>query len=174
MNRPGAVAIVVLVVLLAWGLMYLGWRRRAARQGDLPMLPPVPEQLVQRALADGIEGSYVSTTLADNPLQRITAQGLGAGGVAHLLVSGSGAPDEETGVVVARNGAPALLVPATALTDVRVESMRAGKAAPHGLLVVEWRLGEHPLATAFRPRDPQQREAVLRSVRALIAGQEAA
>jgi hypothetical protein len=52
--------------------------------------------------------------------------------------------------------------------------MRAGKAAPHGLLVIEWRLGDRSLATAFRPRDQHEREGVMRSVRALIARQDAA
>jgi hypothetical protein len=174
MSRPAAVSLVVLVVLLAWGLMYLGWRRRATRHGDLPALPAVPGALVDRASADGIEGSYVSTTLADNPLQRITANGLGAGGVAHVLVVGPGSEREAPGVLIARHGAPALLLPAGAVTDVRVESVRAGKAVPHGLVVVEWRLADRSLATAFRPRDPKDREALLRSVRALISRQDAA
>jgi hypothetical protein len=169
-NRPEAVAFVVLAVLLAWGLMYLGWARRRARQSDLAPLPAVPQALADRAVSEGVEGTYVSTTSAAEPLDRITAQGLGMGGVAHVLV----AADDPAGVMVARSGAPGVFVPASLLVDVRVESMRAGKAAPHGLLVVEWRLGERAVATAFRPRDPQDREVLLRSVRALIARQAAA
>jgi hypothetical protein len=165
-NRPEAVAVVVLVIVLAWGLMYLGWRRRQSRQADVPALPTAPDGLAQRAREIGVEGSYVSTTVANQPLERITAQGLGATGVAHLLVA-----DDVPGLLVARDGAPDVFVPAGALTDVRVESMRAGKATPHGLLVVEWRLGDRAVATAFRPRDPHDREAVLRSVRALISRQ---
>jgi hypothetical protein len=171
-NRPEAVAVVVLAIFLAWGLMYLGWKRRQARQSDVAPLPAVPEGLAERARAEGVEGSYVSTTTATDPLDRITAHGLGDGGVAHVLVADGGSA--EAGVLVARTGAPDLFVPATALADVRVESMRAGKAAPHGLLVIEWRLGDRSLATAFRPRDQHEREGVMRSVRALIARQDAA
>jgi hypothetical protein len=170
MNRPEAVAVVVLAILLAWGLMYLGWKRRQARQSDVAPLPAVPTGLAERARADGIEGSYVSTTTATDPLDRITAHGLGVGGVAHVLVADA----DEPGVLIARTGAPDVFVPATALADVRVESMRAGKAAPHGLLVIEWRLGNRSVASAFRPRDQHEREGLMRSVRALIARQDAA
>jgi hypothetical protein len=172
-NRPEAVAVVVLAILLAWGLMFVGWRRRQARQSDLAPLPAVPAGLAQRARAAGIEGSDVSTTTASDLLDRVTAHGLGPGGVAHVLVVEAGT-DDEAGVMVARSGAPDVFVPASALADVRVESMRAGKAAPHGLVVVEWRLGDLPVATAFRPRDPRDREALLQSVRALITRQDAA
>lgn len=169
MSRPAAVSLVVLAVLLAWGLMWVGWKRRQARQSDVPAPDAGPEGLVDRAVTEGVEGTYVSTTVADQPLERLTAHGLGASGVAHLLIA-----DDVPGVAIARDGAPGLFVPAAALTDVRVESMRAGKAAPHGLLVVEWRLGERSVATAFRPRDPHDREVLLRSVRALISRQDAA
>jgi hypothetical protein len=171
-NRPEAVAVVVLAIFLAWGLMYVGWKRRQARQSDVAPLPAVPAGLADRARTEGVEGSYVSTTTATDLLDRITAQGLGAGGVAHLLVTDAGSA--EAGVMIARTGAPDVFVPATALADVRVESMRAGKAAPHGLLVIEWRLGDRSVATAFRPRDQHDREGLMRSVRALIARQDAA
>jgi hypothetical protein len=171
-NRPEAVAVVVLAIFLAWGLMYVGWKRRQARQSDVAPLPAVPAGLADRARTVGVEGSYVSTTTATDLLDRITAQGLGAGGVAHLLVTDAGS--DEAGVMIARTGAPDVFVPATALADVRVESMRAGKAAPHGLLVIEWRLGDRSVATAFRPRDQHDREGLMRSVRALIARQDAA
>jgi hypothetical protein len=171
-NRPEAVAVVVLAILLAWGLMWLGWKRRGARQSGVAPLPAVPSGAAELARAEGVEGSYVSTTSAQDPLDRITADGLGAGGVAHVLVTDGGSA--EAGVVVARSGAPDVFIPAAALADVRVESMRAGKAVPHGLVVIEWRLGDLPVATAFRPRDPHDREALLRSVQALIARQAAA
>jgi hypothetical protein len=167
-NRPEAVAVGVLAILLAWGLMYLGWKRRTARQSGVAALPVVPAGLADRAVAEGVEGSYVSTTSASDVLDRVTAHGLGAGGVAHVLVA------DGAGVMVARSGAPDVFIPASALADVRVESMRAGKAAPHGLVVIEWRLGDLPVATAFRPRDPRDREALLQSVRALITRQDAA
>lgn len=171
MSRPAAASLVVLAVLLAWGLMVLGWKRRQARQADLGPLPDVPQNLVDRALIEGAEGTYVSTTTAEDWLERVTAHGLGVRSLAYVLVNDAGA---QRGVVIARTGASDVFVPATDLADVRVESMRAGKAAPHGLVVVEWRLGDRPVATAFRPRDPQDREALLRSVRSLITRQDAA
>jgi hypothetical protein len=172
-NRQEAVAIVVLAILVAWGLMYLGWKRREERQSGIAPLPAVPPGVAEQARAAGVEGSYVSTTTAHDLLDRVTAHGLGAGGVAHVVVADGGSGDD-AGVMVARSGAPDVFIPASALADVRVESMRAGKAAPHGLVVIEWRLGELAVATAFRPRDPRDREALLRSVQALISRQDAA
>jgi hypothetical protein len=110
-NRPEAVAVVVLAIFLAWGLMYVGWKRRQARQSDVAPLPAVPEGLAERARAEGVEGSYVSTTTATDPLDRITAHGLGDGGVAHVLVADGGSA--EAGVLVAPTRATPHIDPAT-------------------------------------------------------------
>jgi hypothetical protein len=104
-NRPAAVATVALLVLLVWGLMYGGWRARARRQDDLPEPPPAPDGWADRASAQGVEATYVSTTRAGDPLDRVAAHGLGARSAARVLV-------DADGVLVARTGAPDVFAPA--------------------------------------------------------------
>ena len=156
-------AVVVLVILLAWGLMYLGWRRRTARQADLPApTTPSPEQLAQ-AEREGDEVTYVSTTTAADWLDRLTAHGLGATGRARLLVTSDA-------LVLQRTGEAALLVPAHDLRDARRETFRAGKAVPGGgLLVVDWRLGDTVVSTALRPRRADDLDALVQRVQTLAA-----
>lgn len=163
MSRPAAVAVVVLVILLAWALMYVGWRGRARRQGHLPApAQPTPE-LAERAARDGIEATYVSTTTATDWLDRVAAHGLGVTGEARVLVVADG-------VVLVRTGASDVLLPVGDLRDVRRESARAGKAVPgDGLVVVDWSLGDTVVSTAVRPRHAADREALVAQVRALVA-----
>lgn len=166
MNRPAAVAVVVLAVLLAWGLMYVGWRGRARRQGDLPAPHQPPEVLQEQAVRDGVEVTYVSTTAAGDWLDRVAAHGLGATGHARLLV----VPD---GVVVVRTGARDVFIPAGDLRDARRESARAGKAVPgDGLVVVDWSLGGTVVSTAVRPRRAADRDPLVVQVRDLVTAHD--
>ena len=161
MNRPAAVAVVVLVVLLAWALMYVGWRGRARRQADLPAPAAPPSDLVARAERDGVEVTYVSTTARADWLDRIAAHGLGVPGQARLLV----VPE---GVALHRVGATDLLIPAADVRGARRESVRAGKAVPGaGLVVIDWVLGDTVVTTALRTRHADDREPVLAQVQAL-------
>lgn len=161
MSRPAAVAVVVLVVLLAWGLMYVGWRGRARRQAALPAPAAPAADLAARAERDGAEVTYVSTTTRADWLDRVAAHGLGVPGQARLLV----VPE---GVVLRRVGATDLLVPAAAVRGARRESARAGKAVPGGgLVVIDWALGDTVVTTALRPRHADDRDALLAQVQAL-------
>jgi hypothetical protein len=163
-NRTVAVVVMLLVVVAAWGLMYVGWRARARRQSDVPSLPEAPSALVARA-ADGAEATYVSTTSAGDWLDRITVHGLGVRSAARVLV-------DPSGVLVARVGAPDVFVPASALRDVRRETMRAGKARPGaGLLVLEWTLGDRAVATALSPRLAAERDELEAAARGLLGVQ---
>ena len=161
MTRNLAVVVLVLVVVLLWRMMFLGWRARVRRQGDVPALPVVPESLRDRA-SDGFEATYVSTTSAGDWLDRVAAHGLGVRSAARVLV-------DPAGVLVARTGAPDVFVPAGAVRDVRRETVRAGKARTGaGLVVVEWQLGTAAVATALSPRHDVDRDRLVDAVRALI------
>jgi hypothetical protein len=162
-SRPAAVALVALGVLLVWGLMYVGWRSRVRRQGDLPAPPPPPAGLAERAERDGVEATYVSTTSAADWLDRIASHGLGARSAAKVLV-------DRAGVLVARTGAPDVFSPADGLAAVRRETVRAGKAVPgSGLLVWDWSLGDTLVTTAVRVRHDADRDALQTAISALIA-----
>lgn len=159
MMRNLAVLVLVVVVLLFWRMMFVGWRGRTRRQTDVPQPSPAPKALQDKA-STGVEATYVSTTGAGDWLDRIAVHGLGVRSAARVLV-------DPAGVLVARTGAPDVFVPAGALRDVRRETMRAGKAlAGGGLVVLEWTLGDTPVATALSPRrDP---DGLVAAVRALI------
>ncbi len=162
MSRPAAVAVVALAVLLGWGLMYVGWRGRARRQGDVPAPQQPAQQLLERAQREGIEATYVSTTLRGDWLDRIAVHGLGARSAARVLV----VPE---GVVVSRTGARDLMVPASDLRGASRESVRAGKAVPGaGLVVWDWALGDKVVSTAVRPRRADDRDALVAQVRSLV------
>jgi hypothetical protein len=162
-NRPTAVALVVLGVLLVWALMYVGWRARVRRQADLPAPPPAPPALLERAGRDGVDATYVSTTRAADWLDRVAVHGLGVRSAARVLV----APE---GVLVARDGAPDVFTPVADLGAVRRETFRAGKAVPgSGLVVWDWSLGDTLVSTAVHVRYDADREALQAAV-AELAG----
>jgi hypothetical protein len=161
-SRGPAVAVVLVLVLLAWAGMWWGWRGRTRRQEGLSAPHELPDALADRAAAEGIEATYVSTTSAPDWLDRITVHGLGVRSEARVLAT-------EDGIAVVRTGAPDLLVPAGDLRDVRRESVRAGKAVTgQGLLVWDWDLGDALVSTAVAPRRDADRDALQTRIRALI------
>ncbi|GAB3597268.1 hypothetical protein GCM10027446_25130 [Angustibacter peucedani] len=162
MTRTESVLVVVLLVVVAWGLMALGWRHRARRQLDVAAPAPVPADVAQRAAAEGVEATYVSTTSAADWLDRVVAHGLGTRSAARLLAT-------DAGLAVVRDGAPDVFVPTADLRDVRRESVRAGKAVPGaGLLVWDWDLGGTVVSTAVRLRHDAERDALEATIRSLL------
>jgi hypothetical protein len=154
--------VVLVLVLLAWAGMFWGWRGRTRRQQGVAAPHEPPTALADRAAAEGIEATYVSTTAAADWLDRIAVHGLGMRSDARVL-----ATDE--GLAVVRTGAPDLMVPASDLRDVRRETVRAGKAVTgHGLLVWDWDLGDARVSTAVAPRHDAERDVLLASIQALI------
>jgi hypothetical protein len=144
--------VLVGLVLLAWR----GWRRRAAAQGDVPPLPPVPDEL-GGGLASA-EGVYVVTTTEGDWLDRIVVHGLGVRSTAILTVA-------ERGVLFEREGAPDVWVPAAAVRGVRLERGMAGKFVEEGgLVVITWQHGDRTLDSGFRNRRAEDRDPVVAAV----------
>jgi hypothetical protein len=142
-----AVVLLVVLVLVVWFVMLRGWRRRGLRQTEqlaLPPLPPTPAEPGAPLTAD-VEGVYVSTTLAGQWLERVTAHGLGTRSGATMAVTAAG-------VSWLREGAPDVFAGADALVGARRADGIAGKVMPPGgIVVVTWRLGGTELDTGFRP-----------------------
>jgi hypothetical protein len=143
----------LLVVPVVFGLMYLGWRGRARRQGDVAEPARTPaggEAGLGEALLEPVEGTYVSTVRAGEWLDRVVVHGLGVRSRAVLHAG-------REGVWFEREGARDLFVPAADVVGARVESGIAGKyTLGEGLLVLRWRVrgpdGDAELDTGFRPR----------------------
>ena len=155
-----AVLVVVVVVPLLWWLMWLGWRGRVRRQQDLPA-PPAPPADVDSGLLEDVESVYVSSTLSGQYLERVAAHGLGVRSKAAVRVG-------RAGVLVARQGAPDLWIPAESLLGVRLERGMVGKFVEReGLVVMTWRLGETRLDTGLRTRHRADRERLLHALSSL-------
>jgi hypothetical protein len=125
-------------------LMWRGWRRRAARQADLPPLPEPPAPL-SGDLVPPVRGVYVSSTTAGDWLDRIVVRDLGVRSRAVMHVTGAG-------VSFDRVGATDVFIPAAWLRGVRREGGMAGKFVGRdaGLVVLTWELGDRMLDTGFR------------------------
>lgn len=148
-SSPGDLLLIALplfgVVLLAYLLMWWGWRRRGRRH-DLPELVPTPPvaDLPEAKLQAGAR--YFGTTVHGDWLDRVVARGLGARSTARLHLSAEGLD------VVRLAGS--FRIPAAALRSARHDMGHAGKVVPpHGLLVVTWEHGDYVLDTGFRLTD---------------------
>ena len=165
MTQWAAGLLVLLVVPLAFGLMWLGWRARARRQGDVTEPPDSPPATgLGQALVDPVEGLYVSTVRAGEWLDRVVVHGLGVRSDA-VLHAGT------AGLWFSRRGARDLFVPAADITAVRVESGIAGKyTIGEGLLVVRWRTDDAELDTGFRPREWATSAVLAATLQSLVPG----
>lgn len=152
-----SLAVVVLVLLAA---MRSGWLRRRRRTGaSIDPLPqaPAPDALGE-VRAGPVEASYVSTTYAGQPFERIVAHDLGVRGRAEVTV-------HDAGVLIDRTGAPEVFVPATALRTVGRSAGMAGSVVGRGgLVVITWVLGAQALDTGLRTRFAADRQKLADAV----------
>ncbi len=160
MDRLLPTLIILAVFAAIVGLMVLGWQRRRRRQSGLDGLAAVPDQLSPAQVV--VEGWYVATTYADQPLERIAAQGLGFRARATVAV-------HPEGIVLDRRGSDQAYIPAS---DVR----SAGRATwaidrvveRDGLVVIGWMLGSTPVDSYFRLPDPTDATRLVSAVATLL------
>lgn len=133
------------LVVVAYLLMWWGWRRRGARH-DLPPLVEAPAvaDLPDARMDSGAR--YFGTTISGQWLERVVARGLGARSSARIRLS-------DEGVDVIRLAGSFRITP-EALRGARHDQGIAGKVVPpHGLLVVTWQHGDLLLDSGFRLND---------------------
>jgi len=139
---------VLLAVVLLWLLMLKGWRNRVRRQGDLPP-PPAPPQARGEVVVPATRGLFVGTTFAGDWLDRVAVHGLAHRAAGFLRL-------DSDGVHVEREGLPELYLPYEDVERAELGDALAGKViGKDGLLVLDWRLGEHLLTSGFRADDPR-------------------
>ncbi len=147
----GAVLMTLAAIVLATGLILLGWRNRVRRQSDVPAPPRIPldphgDPALGGFIGEPAQGVYVCTTTSGDWLDRIAAHHLGIRTNADLSI-------HPEGVLLARHGAPDVFIPAERITGVSRSSGMAGKfVEKDGLLVIGWMLGTKAVDTGFRPR----------------------
>lgn len=166
---PPSVSVTICVLLglaALWG-MRAGWRHRRVRTAAVvPTLPPVPaadDPALGPATTGTFEGTYVSSTVAGDWLERVVAQDLGVRSQAVVQVF-------RGGIRIERPGATDVFVPAGALHDARTAPGMAGKyVGGDGLVVLTWTPGDAgSLDTGLRLRRTEDRAALLAAARALI------
>ena len=124
-------------------LMWRGWKKRQARQADVPPLNEVPENVFS---GEGTEAVYVSSTSEGDWLDRIAVHSLGQRSNALVFVAAEG-------VLIEREGASDLFIPAEAVRSVRLATGMAGKyLRDEGLVVITWQHGDRTLDTGLKPR----------------------
>lgn len=151
--------LLALLALLIFWAMWKGWQGRKGRQlSETANLPEVPASFDNREALLAVEGIYVSTTSQGDWLDRIAAHGLGLKSQASCLVY-------EQGLILVRQGAADLWIPAQDFLGVRTESGMAGKfVEKDGLLVISWSLEGRALDTGFRTRYAADQQPLLEAL----------
>lgn len=158
MSRWVGVAIVVVLALLALAAMWWGWRRRATRTGTGLQAEHAGEigDIVGSAV-----GVYVSSTIAGQWLERITADGLGARSPVTVQIG-------TRGIALRRGRAGDVVIGEDGLRGARREDGIAGKVTGRGgIVVIRWRGGEVDIDTGLRLRHPDQIEPLISAVNSL-------
>lgn len=133
MDKTIPTVIVVAIIVLALIGMYVGWRARQRRQAGFPRLLVAPDDLGTIMLNQA--GLYVATTVAGEPLERITVAGLGYRARAFITVAESGVVLELTGEK------PAFIPVADLVRAARATWTIDTSVEPRGLVLIGWRLG---------------------------------
>ena len=145
--QVGLIAIAVLCVLIA--LAARSWVKKANTQNIVLAMPQFSE-----FVDDGDSGSYVATTFAGRPLDRVSAHGLAYAGKARVLV-------DDKGVQISRTGEKSFLIGKASLLSVSRSSAVIDKAVEKdGLLSLRWKLGESEVETHLRFTSAQSRDFV--------------
>lgn len=142
---PARLALVLLLVgliALALWAMRRGWVNRRRRQADLPapadQAPPTAE------LGAPVPGLFAGTGVNGDWMDRIVVFDLGVRSRASISWGAAG-------ILLDREGARSLFIPAAAVADVRSDRGVAGTVrSKDSMVVITWRLGDRVLDTGFR------------------------
>jgi hypothetical protein len=161
MDQLTTVLVTVIVLAVLFALLRRGWTARVRRQSGIAAPAAPPTGIEEREPRLVVPGMYVSTTESGAPLERIAAHGLGVRARATALVL-------DDGVLLDRQGAPALFVPAADLVGVGTSSGMVGKfVEKDGLAVLTWKLGSTVVDTGFRTQRAEDKQRLLAAVEAI-------
>lgn len=132
-----------ILVLMMLGI-FIGRRNRIKRQHYVAAPPEIPAAILQQQPRIAVEGTYVSTVLGQELLERVTAHRLGNRSHAQIEI-------HDQGVVLLREGEPNLYIPAPDITGVATVSGIAGKfVEKDGILAITWQLADLEVTTGLR------------------------
>ncbi|MGP5672084.1 PH-like domain-containing protein [Brachybacterium alimentarium] len=146
MAELGPVLALVALFLLVLALMAWGWRRRGRSQQHLPAPTTAAlEELGETTTIGPLQAVYVSTVLAQQPLERVVAHTLGQRASARVSIGSAGTWH------ILREGTRPLAIPADAVSEITAGPGMAGKfVGGDGILILRWRLGDQLLDTGLR------------------------
>jgi hypothetical protein len=157
--QVGLIAIAILIAFI-W-LAVRGWEKRVSSQSvalEKPYFTDFKDE--------GSIGSYVATTFADRPLDRVSAHGLGYPGKARVYV-------DKTGIQISRTGEKCFQIESSSLLGVSRTSTVIDKAVEKdGLLSLRWKLGESELESHLRFANASERDLVANDVAALLRSRD--
>lgn len=161
MDRNVSTTIVIAVILLALIGMYFGWRGRTKRQKTLALPLPVPPSTGTELFVG--EALYVATTIANDPLNRVTVKGLGFRARATVTVTVSG-------VILSLNGERESFIPLADLLAVERATWTIDRVVEAGgLVLLAWSLGGAPVDTYLRVEGSVGPDALIDSLVSLLA-----
>jgi hypothetical protein len=153
--QVGLIAIAILILFI-W-LAARGWRKRVSSQSGVLDKPDFTD-----FKSEGSVGSYVATTFADRPLERVSAHGLGYPGNARVFV-------DKNGVQISRTGEKCFLISSSSLIGISRTSAVIDKAVEKdGLLSLRWKLGDSELESHLRFASSAVRDLVANDVSVLL------
>ncbi len=156
MDRSVLLAIVLGFAVVLFALMALGWRARGRRQSDIPAPKAVPAD--RGAEFGSFAGQYVATTIADEPLNRVTVHGLGFRGRVVVVPS-------EQGLLLRIVGSPEVWIARNAIRGIRRTTWTIDRIVERdGLHLVAWSLGDRDVDTVLRLDDPTAFDAAAQRI----------
>lgn len=154
------VALVVVLALACWG-MWRSWRKRSEQALPVVTAPPDFRADLQ------VRGRYVGTSPAEDWMQRVLANGMGAPGNAFANVG-------PAGILLTREGEPDIFIDAGEVTGAEIgRGVAAQVAEKDGLVLWSWNAGDAHLATGFRPEAPEDVVTLVRASEQFVVQEEA-
>lgn len=151
--------VIVVMVLAVWG-MWRSWQKRA--EVVLPVRPAPAQFTAELQVA----GRYLGTSPADDWMQRVVANGMGAPGNATAGVG----PD---GVLLVRQGESEIFIASDQLTDAGIgRGVAAQVAERDGVVLWFWNAGDTALQSGFRPDVPEDVARLAAASNSLVGQEE--
>lgn len=162
------VALSALLIAVIIAGIVIGRRNRTKRQQHIALPADVPENLLQSEPRFSTEGTYVTTVLGQDLLERVTAHRLGNRSQAQLEV-------HSAGVAVLRVGEPNIFIPVADITGASTVSGMAGKfVEKDGIVALNWRLDDTDVTTGFRTESISDHQALRTQLETLTNGRQTA
>ena len=157
----------ILIVLMMLGI-YFGRRNRTKRQQYLATPTEIPASLLERQPNAAVEGTYVTTVLGQQLLERVTAHRLGNRSQAQIEV-------HNEGVILLRAGEPNFFISAAQITGVTTVSGIAGKfVEKDGILAITWNLDDTEVTTGLRTETISEHQKLRTALETLTNGRQTA